>query len=290
MIPFQKKNTDNVDQELIALALEGSTEALSELVERHQRFIYNVALKMVREPDDAADLTQEVLIKMVTKLGQYRMESSFTTWLYRMVLNHFLTANRKKTEIEINSFEGFSDFIDNVFTDGDLTAEEQQTYSDEIITVRNKCMSSMLLCLDRDQRIVLILGSIFNLKSNIAAEILEITPENFRKQLSRAKADLYQFMDNKCGLINAENPCRCQKKTKGFLANGLLSPQTGTFRTDVTESIASVVDKKNRELDYLMEQKYVFLFMDQPYADLKDKEQMAHRILSDPLVGNLFQL
>lgn len=290
MIPFQKKNAEGEDQALLKEALAGSSEAVSRLVNRHQRFIYNVALKMVREPDDAADMTQEVLIKMVTKLAQYRGESSFTTWLYRMTMNHFISANRKKTEIEINSFDGYTDFIDNVFTEEDMTPEEQVMYSDEIVSVRNKCMSSLLLCLDREQRIVLILGSIFNLRSNVAAGILHITPQNFRKQLSRAKADLYQFMDNKCGLINSDNPCRCQKKTKGFIKNGLISPQTGTFYKSVKQSIESVVDQKNQELNYLMEKKYVHLFTDQPYEEVLDRDEMTRRILTDPLVENLFEL
>lgn len=77
-------------------------------------------------------------------------------------------------------------------------------------------MSSMLLCLDREQRVALILGGIFNLKSSVAAEILGLAPDTFRKRLQRAKADLFQFMEDKCGLINPDNPCRCQKKNEGL--------------------------------------------------------------------------
>src|ERR1700722_4326172 len=163
MIPAQNSATEPEDQELIREALKGSPSALADLVERHQRFVYNVALKMVADPADAADMTQEVLIKMVTKLSQYRAESSFTTWLYRMVINHFISVNRKKTEAQIDSFEEFGDFIDNAYVDENMTRDERQTYADQIVATRNKCMTSLLLCLDRGQRIVVILGSIFSL-------------------------------------------------------------------------------------------------------------------------------
>lgn len=107
MISFEKKENELEDQALIQTALDGSSKALEALIKRHQRFIYNLSLKMVGEADDAADLTQEILIKVVTKLGQYRADSSFTTWLYRMATNHFIDATRKKSEIQVNSFEDF---------------------------------------------------------------------------------------------------------------------------------------------------------------------------------------
>jgi len=90
-----------------------------------------------------------------------------------------------------------------------MSPEEQLARHAEIRAVRDRCMTATLLCLDRKQRIVFILGSIFNVSSTIAAEILDISPENFRKQLSRAKADLFQFMEANCGLINPRNSCRC---------------------------------------------------------------------------------
>jgi len=174
--------------------------------------------------------------------------------------------------------------------DEEMTIAEQQQYSSQIDFVRNNCMTSVLLCLDRQQRMVLILGGIFNIRSNVGAEILEITQENFRKQLSRAKADLIQFMDNKCGLINPDNPCRCHKKTKGMIKEGLVSSETNQFYNSVRESIASVAQQKNEQLNYLLEHRYFDLFTNQPYKKLKDKQGLATRILADPMVRDLFHL
>lgn len=290
MNPYSTVYNEQEDIELIRRAFEGETDALTKLVNRHQQFIYNVALKFVRDDDDAADLTQEVLIKMVTKLNLFQGRSSFRTWLYRMVANHFLSSRKKKEEASIVSFDEYGDFLDNVHDKEEMSHEEQLEKEQEITWVRNKCMSGALLCLDRQQRMVFILGAVFNLKSPVAAEILDMTPENFRKQLSRAKADLFNFMQDKCGLINPDNPCRCHKKTKGFIKEGLVSPQTIRFYSEVTDTIEAVAEHKTYDMDHLIEGKYLYLFTNQPYERRRDSEERSKAILADPEVRELFQL
>ena len=86
---FEAGYRESDDLLLIEQAKEGSRNALEQLVERHYNFIYNVALRFLLNPEDAQDLTQEVLIKLITKLSQFKGKSSFRTWLYRIVSNHF---------------------------------------------------------------------------------------------------------------------------------------------------------------------------------------------------------
>ena len=86
------------------------------------------------------------------------------------------------------------------------------------------CVSGMLLCLDREQRLTYILGEIFGVTDTVAAELLEISSENFRQRLARARRDLHNFMNDKCGLVNSANPCRCAKKTRGFIEAGHGAP------------------------------------------------------------------
>jgi RNA polymerase sigma factor (sigma-70 family) len=290
MIPFSEQYDDMANQELVREACQGSQAAIEKLVKIHQRFIYNIALKMVRDVDDAEDLTQEVLIKMVTKLTQFQFRSSFRTWLYRMVMNHFISTQRKKAETEVYSFDELGVFVDEVHNNETMTNEEQDTYKDEILHVRNRCMASTLLCLDRQQRIVIILGAIFNLKSQVAAQLLDITPENFRQQLSRAKHDLFQFMENKCGLINPANPCRCYKKTKGFIKEGKVDPDSHLFTDAYKQSIAAVIGEKNLELNRIMEGKYLYLFTEQPYEDTVVGDKLINSLLVDPDIKKLFHL
>ena len=290
MYPFIEKYDENKEQQLVREACEGSMNAMEKLIKFHQRFIYNVALKLVRDADDAADLTQEILIKMVTKLSQYQHKSSFRTWLYRMVMNHFISSRRKKAGKQIYSFDELGVYVDEVHNNEDMGMEEQLEYSDYITSVRDNCMSSMLLCLDKQQRVIFVLGGVFNLKSTVAAPLLDITPENFRKQLSRAKADLFQFMDNKCGLMNPANPCRCCKKAKGFIKEGSVDVNTNTFRREYIESVKSVSVEKNLELDELMEHKYMQFFTSQVYEDTRVGDKLIETLLFDPDIKKLFHL
>lgn len=290
MNPFLEQNGELNDLELVKESLDGSRKAMETLVNRHQQFLFNLALKLVREPNDAADLTQEVLIKVITKLSQFEGKSSFRTWLYKIAINHFLAAKRTYSEKEVRSFDYMGMFISERYNDEDLSAEEKVQYEAHIRSVRNRCMSSMLLCLDRQQRMVFILGAIFNIRSNVAARILDIAPENFRQQLSRAKKELFQFMDNKCGLINTDSSCRCSKKTKGFIKDGTVDTTTKMFKPEALQSIQSQADRKNKELDELMEGKYLQLFQDHPYEHCSVGTNIIQSLLLDPHIVQLFHL
>jgi RNA polymerase sigma factor (sigma-70 family) len=286
MHPLSDEYDESKDQNLVAEARAGSREAIEVLARVHERFIYNIALRMVRDPHDAADLTQEILLKMLANLSKFENKSSFRSWLYRMAVNHLISATRRKSEAEVHSFEDWGDFLKKVYAEEEMSPEEQLARHAEIRAVRDRCMTATLLCLDRKQRIVFILGSIFNVSSTIAAEILDISPENFRKQLSRAKADLFQFMDANCGLINPRNSCRCYKKTKGFIREGKVDVLTQQFFPKVTETIHAVVETKNEELDVLIEGKYLSLFRSQQYHEA----DLAKNLLTDEDVKKLFQL
>src|SRR3989344_8616332 len=92
------------DRELVQLAKGGSRTALEELVVRHQTWIYNLALRMTHHPEDAKDATQEILIKLFTRLSTFDGRSSLRTWLYRIVLNHLLNTKRRRAAARGSTF------------------------------------------------------------------------------------------------------------------------------------------------------------------------------------------
>jgi RNA polymerase sigma-70 factor (ECF subfamily) len=73
--------------DIIHRAQQGDPDALNELVLSQQHYVYSIAMSVLKDPDDAADLTQEAFIRLVRALPQYNGESRFTTWLYRLVVN-----------------------------------------------------------------------------------------------------------------------------------------------------------------------------------------------------------
>lgn len=290
MNPFSTSYDPQDDLKLVREAQEGSKNALEKLVQLHQGFIYNIALRLVRNPDDAADLSQEAIIKIITKLNQFKGKSSFRTWLYKIIINHFIKSKKRKSEIAISSFEQYGNFLDTTYDKEEMSQEEHLKYQDEIVLIRNNCMTSMLLCLSRQQRLVFILGAIFNIKSNIAARLLNLTAENFRQQLSRAKADLFRFMENKCGLINPDNPCRCAKKTKGFIKDGLIDLTGTRFKSELVREIQQIAFENNAKLDTLIEGKYLSFFKQQPFEDKDLTKNLLKSLLINKEIISLFRL
>src|SRR5436190_4022168 len=129
--PFQINYTDQVDTDLVKLAISGDKKALQNLIIRHQVFIYNLALKMTKSVEDAEDLTQEVFIKAITALTKFEGKSQFRTWLYRITVNHFLNTKKSKAELKIVDFETYFNEIDNIPVKN-LNITEQDELTDTI--------------------------------------------------------------------------------------------------------------------------------------------------------------
>ncbi|MEW6280793.1 MAG: sigma-70 family RNA polymerase sigma factor [Candidatus Eremiobacterota bacterium] len=82
------------DTELIELARAGDRRAVEQLIERYQDSIYSIAMTFTRDPHRAEDLAQEAWIRILKGLAGFRGEARFTTWMYRVVMNTFLSSSR----------------------------------------------------------------------------------------------------------------------------------------------------------------------------------------------------
>lgn len=272
------------DKVLIEKAVAGEKKALEEILKRHQDWIYNVSLSFVADRDDAADITQEVLIKIVTKLSTFKHESDFKTWVYRIVKNHFLNMKRQKYELYAMTFDQFGKDLDDI-EDEDLSNYVYEVEEKLLVEeAKLSCMKAMLLCLDREQRLIYILGELFEFPDTIGSEVMEITKANFRIKLHRAKQQLYSFMDNKCGLINHNNPCRCARKTAGFIKLGFVDPVRLHFQRDVIASIDKIVDRKVESYSSEVISEYQKLYMEHPFLKSPESLESIQKLLSsDPI-------
>lgn len=287
--PLSSQYSEEVNRELVKQSLAGDHKALDELIHLHQPFIYNVAWKMAHDPNDALDLTQEVLIKVITKLSQFNFQSAFRTWLYRIVVNEFLQTKRRKAEEKFTSFEYFAEQLDSLPND-ELTSHEEIELRELSKEMQIRCLSGMLMCLTREQRLIFILGETFGIDHNLGAELFEISKENFRVKLHRARKDLYNYMDNKCGLVNKNNPCRCPKKTKALKAMGMLDEKEMLFNIPTRQRIADFVETEYQSLSANVDKKYVELFRSHPYKEEFDKETVIDNILKDEQIMRQLQL
>src|SRR5271154_3579336 len=93
---------------------------------------------------------------------------------------------------------------------------------------------------------------------------MEGSPDNFRQLPSRARHDLYQFMNGKCGLVNKANPCRCARKAAGFMRNGWLDPDDRQFSKDRLASVREMTEGKLEELQG-MDMRHAEIYRMQPF-------------------------
>src|ERR1700745_3048265 len=123
--PFSEvAKCDPTDAELVERARSGKRAALESLVLRHQAWIYNIAVRMVFRPQDAEEVTQEVLVKVITKLSMFKGESTFRTWLYRIAANHVLNMKRRWAEARTTTFADYAAAINGT---PDLDLPDQNT-------------------------------------------------------------------------------------------------------------------------------------------------------------------
>ena len=222
--------------------------------------------RLSRPPGDA----QEVLIKLFTRISTFDGRSSLRTWLYRIVINHLLNMKRSRAESRGITFEEYGRVLDGM-PDAELP-DTQAVPADVqllIAEARIGCTSGMLLCLDREQRLIFILGSIFGVSDTVGAELLELSRDNFRQKLARARRDLQNFMQDKCGLVNTANPCRCARKTRGFIAAGHIDPNNLRFARERVTHVRDVAERVSTEITGL-DVTYAEVYRDHPFQNSPD--------------------
>jgi RNA polymerase sigma factor (sigma-70 family) len=290
--PFSETaETGPADAELVDRARDGNRAALERLVLRHQAWVYNIAVRMVFHPQDAEEVTQEVLVKAVIRLGTFRGDSRFRTWLYRITANHVLNMRRRGGELRPQTFESYAAALDSI-PDREPPDPRSVPVAVPLLVEEGKvaCTTGMLLCLDRRQRLVFTLGEILEVSDTVGSEILEMTVDNFRQCLARARRDLYQFMHGRCGLVNADNPCRRPKKTKGFIAAGHVDPTHLLFVPLHVRRVREAAPGTVREVEGVLDRQFADVFRDHPFLQPPDQVSWHRQMLDRPDVRTALRL
>lgn len=180
------------DIEYVVLCQKGDTEAFAVLVERHQKKMLNIAYRMTGSYEDACDVVQEAFLSAYRALKTFRSESRFSTWLYRVVVNH--TKNRlqklktrsrheSQTIDDPPDMEGGRPFCQT--TSGDVPLIEQ-IEKREMYEKMQECIGS----LDEEHREVLVLRDIQGFSYDEIRDILKIPDGTVKSRLFRARIAL----------------------------------------------------------------------------------------------------
>ncbi|MGB0523123.1 MAG: RNA polymerase sigma factor [Flammeovirgaceae bacterium] len=217
-------------EEKVKLAVSGDKKALEKIVITIQDMIYNLALRMLWHPEDAKDAAQEILIKVITNLSSFKHRSTFKTWVYRLATNTLINFKKKKFNQPI-SFDSHAVQLQEGLSETISYSNNKAEQSLLIEEAKVGCSNAMLQCLNKESRITYIIGEILEFNSKEGATILQVSPENFRKRLSRARKSLHNFLQSNCGLVNPANTCRCHKKVDHSIKKGWITPNNLLFGT-----------------------------------------------------------
>lgn len=272
---MDKKTKEEV-QALVDKATSGDKKALETLVTDVQDMIFNLSLRMLGTFADAEDATQDILLKMITHLSSFRGESRFTTWVFQIAVNHLKSYKKHMfahvplsfdfygNDIENGKIEDVPDLTQNV--DKDILAEE----------LKMSCTNVMLQCLDTESRCIFILGTMFQIDSRMAGDILGMTPEAYRQRLSRVRRKMADFLSQYCGEYGSGS-CRCKNRVNYAIQSRRLNPQQLDYVTAAEIPVKTIFNVKSamEEIDELSQD---FSFC-KPYQSPGRTKQMIQEFL-----------
>lgn len=265
--------------QLIDKAIAGDKAALEQLLTGVQDMVFNFSLRMLGMIPDAEDAAQEILIKVMTHLSAFRRESSFSTWVFGIAANHLKDYRKNMFSQHPLSFEFYGEDIacGKEKDVPDLSSGIEQSILEEELKL--SCTNVMLQCLDRESRCIFILGTMFRVDSRVAADILNISPEAYRKRLSRVREKMAAFMGQYCGL-SGTGMCSCKNRINYAIATHRLNPLNPEYSVLKQGSDEVIKDTKNamEKVDDL-----TFVYSDMPFyrASEKAREWMEDFLRSE---------
>ncbi len=181
------------DTELLTAVLAGDGTAYRGLVEKYQSRVYAMVYGMLRNREDARDITQEAFVKAYRNLDSFRLEASFYTWLYRIAMNLAIDFTRKRKRRESS---GFDEGIASRDDDGGIAevhhedspgrALERKQLFDQIMTAMEK--------LPEDQRQVILLRELEGLAYKEIADVMGIPEGTVMSRLFYARKKLQKLL------------------------------------------------------------------------------------------------
>jgi RNA polymerase sigma-70 factor (ECF subfamily) len=177
------------DRQLIADCLAGRREAFGKLVSRYQTRLYNAIIRLVDNPDDAADVVQDAFLNAYQSLGSFKGDAEFFTWLYRIGFNTAISLKRKKRAIVSLDANGPVGGIDPDDPSDYIKPGAALERSEE-----ERQLQEAMNRLSHEHREVLVLKDIEGLKYEVIAEILGVPIGTIRSRLHRARLELRDLL------------------------------------------------------------------------------------------------
>src|ERR1700694_3696867 len=201
---------------LVRRAQPGDGEAVSELVQSQQTYVYSIAMSLMHNPADAADMTQEAFVRLLRSLGTYRGETKFTTWLYRLVTNICLDGLRRRGR-PVDSLDepSSSQAGEDAQSAGDRLADpDRWTHPEQERELRESAteVRQALVTLPAPQRLALTLHYFEDLRYEDIADVMGLPLNTVKSHIRRGKERLAQVLTNPV----EDPPCTARRELEGW--------------------------------------------------------------------------
>jgi RNA polymerase sigma-70 factor (ECF subfamily) len=177
----------DLDAELVERARQGHEDAVTELYRRHERRAYNLALRTVGDPWDAADVSQEAFIKAFKNLDSFKGEARFGTWLHRIVVNAAYDHLRRHRVEPMDS-----EILDDLSgpTGSAAVVATGRTGIDPAVDGLSEPLRQALMSLNEGFRFAVVLCDLLGFPYNEAADILGVQEGTIKSRIFRAREAL----------------------------------------------------------------------------------------------------
>lgn len=193
--------------ELVWRAQRGDQAALASLVQAQQGFVYSIALSVMRDPSDAADMTQEAFIRVMRALHTYRAETKFTTWLYRLATNVCLDGLRRRGK-PVASLDVTGE--DDEPSAGERLSDEDRWASPEKGTALHESAAEVrqaLAELNEPQRLALTLHYFEDMRYEDIAQVMGLPLNTVKSHIRRGKERLASILGRNGNGSRGREPC-----------------------------------------------------------------------------------
>ncbi len=184
---------DSTEKNLVDLSAGGNVEAFETLIQSHQKKVYNIALRMTKNPEDAQELAQDTFVRAFIAIKKFRGESSFSTWLYRIAMNvctDFLRKRNKAVVISIDQGAIGSENDQPIQLPEDAPGPDELSEKRQLKHLVRQAMDS----LSAEHRQVLILRDLMDLSYRDIANTLSVSEGTIKSRINRAREGLKQVI------------------------------------------------------------------------------------------------
>ncbi|MBS1706240.1 MAG: sigma-70 family RNA polymerase sigma factor [Armatimonadetes bacterium] len=180
------------DQLLIARAQKGDRVAFDELIKKHERRAYQYAFRLTSSQEEAMDIVAEAFIRVYNALQNFRGQSAFTTWLYRIVTNCYLDLKKKdksKSQVSLDAPTDFEGEMERQIEDPNLTPDEEVEKNE-----RERLVQRAVAKLPDYQRAMLMMYHVEMLSYEEIAQSLDLPLGTVKSRLNRARLSLRELL------------------------------------------------------------------------------------------------